>query len=424
MNTARSWLVGATVVLAAVGVGAQEKPSYQAKTIAPGIQELVVHDESGLAMKVIASVGEDGVLLVDTGAKANADALAEAVKALGKGVPRYIINTHSHFEHLGGQLAFGKGPVIIGHANLRDRYVNGLYVFTEFPREALPQVTFTDSLSLFFNGEEVKLLAFPGAHDDSDIIVWFTRSKVVCTEALCNCHHFPSVDGETGDVLRYPETVERIIRTLPEDVILVPGHADDCNMAEFRSFHEMLTKTRDIVRAEVAKGKTLEQLKKEDVLAGYTSYESYMGRNDWLDTLYDGLTPPREDRGDRPWAYGLLYKEWKKNGADAVIGLYHELRARQPATHVVTEDTLLLAGRRIVKLGASRDGLKLLETYMQENPKGRNMRLCHLGLASAHDKLGHRAEALKYYKLSLEGFPGEPSIIERVKALEQPAAAK
>ena len=424
MNTARSWLVQATIVLAAVGVGAQEKPSYQAKTIAPGIQELVIHDESGLAMKVIASVGDDGVLLVDSGTKGNGEALAEAVKALGKGAPKYIINTHSHFEHIGGQLAFGKGPVIIGHRNLRDRYVNGLYVFNEFPQEALPQVTFTDTLSLFFNGEEVKLLAFPGAHDDSDIIVWFTKSKVVCTEALCNCHHFPSVDGETGDVTRYPETVEKIIRMLPEDVLLVPGHADDCNMAEFRSFHEMLAKTRDIVRAEVAKGKTLQQLRKDDVLAGYASYESYMGRNDWLATLYDGLTTSREDRGDRPWAYGLLYKEWKEKGADAVIQLFNELKARQPATHVITEDTLVFTGRRIVRLGGSKDGIKLLETYMKENPKGRNMPLCHLGLASAHDKLGNRAEALKYYKLSLEAFPGEQSIIDKVKELEKPAAAE
>jgi cyclase len=424
MHSARSWLVLATIVLAAVGVGAQEKPSYQAKTIAPGIQELVIHDESGLAVKVIASVGDDGVLLVDSGEKGHGEALAEAVKALGKGAPKFIINTHSHFEHIGGQLAFSKGPVIIGHKNLRDRYINGLYVFNEFPQEALPQVTFSDSLTLFFNGEEIRLLAFPGAHDDSDIIVWFTRSKVVCTEALCNCHHFPSVDGETGDVTRYPETVERIIRTLPEDVILVPGHADDCDMAGFRSFHEMLAKTRDIVRAEVAKGKTLEQLKKEDVLAGFASYESYMGRNDWLDTLYAGLTTKHVERGDLPWPYGLLYKAEKEKGADAVIGLYRELKARQPATHFLTEDTLLFTGRRIVRLGRYQDGIKLLETYMKENPKGRNMPLCHLGLASAHDKLGNRAEALRFYKLSLEAFPGESSLIDKVKEIEKPVAAK
>ena len=107
-----------------------------------------------------------------------------------------------------------------------------------------------------------------------------------------------------------------------------------------------------------------------------------------------------------------------------MIGLYHELKARQPATHFLTEDTLLFTGRRIVRLGKYQDGITLLETYMKEHPNGRRMPLCHLGLASAHDKLGHRAEALKYYKLALEAFPGEPSIVDKVKELEKPAAAK
>ena len=137
---------------------------------------------------------------------------------------------------------------------------------------------------------------------------------MVSTEALCNCHHFPSVDGETGDVTRYPEVVERIIRTLPDDVILVPGHADDCDMAGFRSFHEMLTKTRDIVRAGVAEGKTLVQLKKGDVLAGFASYESYMGRNDWLDTLHDGLTTTRVERGDLPGPMGSSTRPRRRRG--------------------------------------------------------------------------------------------------------------
>ncbi|MCU0290655.1 MAG: MBL fold metallo-hydrolase [Thermoanaerobaculaceae bacterium] len=121
------------MVGAAAGVGAQEKPSYQAKTIAPGIQELVIQDESGLAVKVIASVGEDGVLLVDSGYKAHGEALAEAVKAFGKGAPRYIINTHSHFEHLGGQIAFGKGPVVIGHRTEALKYCR--LVLEAFPGE-------------------------------------------------------------------------------------------------------------------------------------------------------------------------------------------------------------------------------------------------------------------------------------------------
>jgi cyclase len=418
MSNFRTWFALAAIVLSAATVAAQEKRSYEAKSLAPGIFELVIHDESGLASKVVASVGEDGLLIVDSGTRGDADALVEVLGKLAKGAPRYIVNTHSHAEHLGGQAAFGKGPVIIGHENLRERYVNGLYVFNELPRESLPQVTFRDSMSLRFNGEEVKLIAFPGAHDDSDIIVWFTRSKVVCTEALCNCHHFPSVDGDTGDVTAYPEVVERIIKTLPDDVVLVPGHADDCNMSEFRSFHEMLVQTREIVRAGLARGKTLEQLRQEDVLAGFASYESYMTRSDWLQLLVAGLKTKKAERGSRAWPYGLLYRAQKDKGAEATIALYRDLKANRSGEYFITEDTLLFTGRRVVRLGQYADGIRLLEYYMRENPHGANMPLCYLGLASAHEKLGEREAALKYYRLALESDPADPSILSKVKSLE------
>jgi hypothetical protein len=103
---------------------------------------------------------------------------------------------------------------------------------------------------------------------------------------------------------------------LPDDVVLVPGHADDCNMEELRRFHEMLVKTKEIVREGLAKGKTPEQLRKEDVLASFASYESYMTRSRWLDTLVAGLTVKRPERGGRAMPYGLLYKAYKEKGAE------------------------------------------------------------------------------------------------------------
>lgn len=422
MQSCRSWPVIAALALSATGALAQGKVHFESRPIAPGIFELVTQDDAGLLVKVIASVGDDGLLIVDSGSREHGDALLEALSRFNKGMPRYVVNTHSHAEHLGGQVALGKGPVIIGHKNLRDRYINGLYVFNEHPLDALPQVTFTDSLSLDFNGEEIRLIAFPGAHDNSDIIVHFTRSRVVCTGALCNCTHFPSVDGETGDVTRYPETAERILRLLPDDVLLVPGHAEDCDMATFRSFVGMLRTTSDLVRDAVAKGKPLEQLRQDDVLAPYKSYESYMSRGDWLRLLYTGLTTPRPERGERVPPYGLLFRAQQEKGADGVIQVYNELKVNQRDSYFITEDTLLFTGRRVVRRGSWADGIRLLETYMKEYPKGQNMPLCHLGLASAHEQLGHRAEALKYYRLALEGYPDEPSIIEKIKELEaQPA---
>lgn len=120
-------------------------------------------------------------------------------------------------------------------------------------------------------------------------------------------------------------------------------------MSGLRRFEEMLVWTREIVRTGVAQGWTLEQLRKEDVLAGCASYESYMSRNDWLETLHGGLTATRVERGDRPWPYGLLFRAWKDNGVGA---------------------------------------------------------------------------ALAHYKLALEGFSGEPSILDRIGELEKPDGAK
>jgi cyclase len=424
MSAVRIWLALGGIALSVSTVGAETKPSYEARAIAPTIFELVTHENSGLISKVVASVGEDGLLIVDSGTKARADALLEALGKLHKGPPRYVIDTHSHAEHLGGQEAFGKGPVIIGHANLRDRYTNGLYVFNGKPVDALPQVTFTDRMSLHFNGEEIALIAMPGAHDDSDIIVWFTKSKVVCTEALCNCHHFPSVDAETGDVTRYPEVTSKLIGMLPDDVVLVPGHADDCNMEELRRFHEMLVRTKEIVREELAKGKTPEQLRKEDVLASFASYESYMTRSRWLDTLVAGLTVKRPERGGRAMPYGLLYKAYKEKGAEGTIALYEELKANKTDAYFITEDTLLWAGRRVIMLGQYADGIRMLEQYMKEYPGGANMVYCHLGLASAHEKLGQKEQALVNYKLALARLPDEASILAKVKELSGPPEAR
>jgi cyclase len=410
----------AIMVFPTIGLMAQDKAVYVDKALTPVIHELTIRYSATFEVNLIASVGPDGILLVDSGYESGAPALVEALNTFGKGLPRIVINTHSHIEHLAGQAAFGGKPVIISQANLRDRYVNGLYVFNGLPPEALPQVTFSDSMSLFFNGEEIKLIAFPGAHDDSDIIVWFTKSKVVCTEALIGCGHFPTVDGETGDVLRYPEVAARIIATLPEDVVLVPGHSEACDMAGARAFQAMLAATIDIVRKEMAQGKTLHQMLAEDVLAPYKAFESYVGRNDWLQFLTDALSgpTPTPGRGQRPWPYGLLYRAYTEKGADGLIQAYDRLKA-EPGDYFLVEKTLLLAGRRLSSMRKDYQGaIRVFEHWLKEYPNGRSLGLCYSSLGDAHEKLGDKAKALGFYRLALKSSPDDPSLQAKVKELE------
>jgi len=404
------------------GLYAEDEPSFEDRTLALGIHELTLRDETGFPIKVVASAGDDGLLIVDSGYARNGPALVKALSQLGRGMPRIVINTHSHMEHIAGQAAFGRGPVIIGHKNLRDRYFNGLYVFNGLPPEALPQVTFSGAMSLFFNGEEIRLIAFPGAHDDSDIIVWFTRSKVVCTEAVCGCGHFPSVDGETGNILRYPEIVDKLIRALPDDVLLVPGHSEDCDMNGARAFLAMLTGTLDIVRAEMAKGKSPGRMIAEDVLAPYKSFESYMGRTDWLLLLAAALTAPKVERGERAWPYGMLYRAYIDSGTEGLLLAFDEMRSAKSEEYFLAENTLLFAGRRLSAVRHDFQGaIRVFERWLKEYPKGQSLALCFASLGDAYENLGNKAKALEYYKSAQKASPDDPSFQAKVKQLEAPA---
>ena len=128
------------------------------------------------SVNLIASVGEDGILLVDAGFANTADSLYAAVKELGDGNIKYLINTHVHSDHVGGNDVFADEAVIIAHENTRNRMSGDFYALPGTPPKGIPDSVFTDEMSLQFNGEEIKLKYMPNAHTDGDIIVYFTDS--------------------------------------------------------------------------------------------------------------------------------------------------------------------------------------------------------------------------------------------------------
>lgn len=410
-------LLMVAIVLWIQNLCSQERPVYQITKLVNGIYELVA-DGGGYPVKVIASVGDDGVLIVDSGELEHGDALVDALKTFNKGLPKIIVNTHSHIEHLGGNIAIGKGPIIVGHKNLRDRYINGLYVFNGIPEGALPSITLTDSLNLFFNGEEIRLIAFTGAHDNSDIIVWFTHSKIVCTGALCNNHHFPSVDGEMGDILKYPETAAKVISILPEDVRVVPGHSDDCTIKEYREFYDMLVQTSGIIRTELAKGKDLGELQEEDILARWKTWESYVDRNDWIQYWVKAIQNPKIVSTKRK-VYAPIYHAILQSGVDSAMTLYHELKTVHPDQYEFEERTAMWIGRRLAYIGRDDDAIKFLNLCIVENPHTDAAAISQYSLGNVYWNSGVKKLAKEPYKKYLERFPRDETVLDRIKEIEK-----
>jgi len=352
-------------------------------------------------------VGPDGVLIVDTQTRENAPALRAAVDALGGGPVRFIVNTHRHIEHIGGNGVFGTDPVVIAHALMPDKLRSRSFLFEEFPPATFPDITVADSLTLFFNGERIRIVALPGSHDDNELIVHFTDSKVVHLSSLVNGFNFPSVDAD-GDALRFPELVGRAMALLPHDIAIVSGHFPlgairPGTWNDLQSYRDMMTRCIEIVRNGLAQGKDVATLQRDSVLREYPSYaRSYVSADDWIAELATRLQHPRDPR---PTVYASLHETWRTRGAAAAVAHFSALRRDRAAEYLINDQDLLVIGIKLVSNDHPRDAIVFLEGSLREYPDGALNYRAHYELAQAHRRLGNADAARRACQRALELNP-------------------
>ncbi|HKB64487.1 MAG TPA: MBL fold metallo-hydrolase [Pyrinomonadaceae bacterium] len=244
------------------------------------------------------SVGPDGILIVDDQFAPLADKIKAALKTLGDGKLKFVLNTHYHGDHTGGNIAFGADAPIIAQTNVRKRLSeeqkSKLFNRTTpaSPKEALPVITFDNAVSVFFNGEEIKVIHFPHGHTDGDSVIFFTGSNVVHMGDDFFNGRFPVVDLEAGgDVEGMTKNIGDILSKLPAGVKIIPGHGALSDAEGLKSFHNMLVQTTDIVRKRMAAGKTLDQIKAEGLPEEWKTWGSGFIKTDlWLTLVYTSLS--------------------------------------------------------------------------------------------------------------------------------------
>ncbi len=244
------------------------------------------------------SVGADGILIVDDQFAPLADKIKAALKTLGEGKLKFVLNTHWHGDHTGGNVQFGPEAPIIAHDNVRRRLATEQK--SEFfkrttpasPKEALPVVTFDKSLSVHFNGEEIKVIHFPQGHTDGDSVIFFTNSNVVHMGDDFFVARFPFVDLESGgSVQGLTRNIGEIIPKLAADVKIIPGHGPISTVEDLKQYHHMLMETTAVVQSKMKAGKTGAQIKAEGLPAEWASWGSGFIKTDvWLETIYRSLS--------------------------------------------------------------------------------------------------------------------------------------
>lgn len=244
------------------------------------------------------SVGSDGILIVDDQYAPLADKIKAALKTLSEGKLKFVLNTHWHGDHTGGNVVFGPEAPVIAHDNVRKRLSTEQRMeafkttVPASPKEALPVITFGQSLTVHFNGEEIKVIHFPQGHTDGDSVIFFTGSNVVHMGDDFFAGRFPFVDlGSGGTVEGLAKNIGEILGKLPTGVKLIPGHGAISTPDDLKLYHRMLLETTDIVRKKMAAGKTLAQIQTEGLPEEWKSWGTGFIKTDrWIETIHQSLT--------------------------------------------------------------------------------------------------------------------------------------
>jgi glyoxylase-like metal-dependent hydrolase (beta-lactamase superfamily II) len=228
---------------------------------------------------IAASLGEDGIVIVDDQFAPLADKIQAALKALkitDKPV-RFVINTHYHGDHTGGNEPFANsGSTVIAQGNVRRRLEtggtagNGGSIKMEVkpaPKGALPVITFEHDVTVHLNGEDIRALHFPAGHTDGDAVIFFPKNNVVHMGDDFVRYGFPFIDVTSGgSVQGMIEAMEKASAQLPPDVKVIPGHGALSNLDDVREFVKMLKETSAAVQKALDEHKTVDQMKQEKIL--------------------------------------------------------------------------------------------------------------------------------------------------------------
>lgn len=250
----------------------------------------------GRGGNVGALVGMDGILIVDDDYKQVSEKLAAALKELGSASPKYVFNTHWHNDHTEGNEYFGKDSIIVAHINVRKRLLDPPVVFGQksppYAAAALPVITYTESMSVFINGEEVKAVHYPNGHTDGDTVVFFTKANVVHLGDDFFVGRFPFVDlASGGSVQGLINNVGSLIKQIPADAKLIPGHGPVATVDDLKAFHETLIDTSNLVQTEMKKGRSLDDIKKAGLPEKYKEWGSGFIKTDlWIETVYNSYS--------------------------------------------------------------------------------------------------------------------------------------
>ncbi|MEH6468864.1 MAG: MBL fold metallo-hydrolase [Porticoccus sp.] len=253
---------------------------------------------------LVVSVGEEGTFLIDDQFAPLTEKLITEIKKMGGDIPRFLINTHWHYDHTGGNENLGKaGTLIVAHDNVRKR-LSVDNILTAFnvevpasPKEALPVITFSTDTSFHLNGETIHARHVHNAHTDGDTVVHFKNANVIHAGDVWFNGFYPFVDVEHGGSLAgMIEATTTIINMADDNTVIIPGHGLVGDKAGLVTYRSMLSDVLAKLRKLKAEGKTMDEAvaakptQEMDAVWG----DGFLKPDQWVSIIYIGLEMPKK----------------------------------------------------------------------------------------------------------------------------------
>jgi cyclase len=263
----------------ATTAGAQDSEvDFRTEAVAPGIYVLY-----GSGGNIGVSAGDDGLFLIDDQYAQVTPKVEAALARLHAEPPRFVLNTHWHGDHTGGNENMAqKGSLIVAHDQVRVRM--SVEQFSQFskrttppsPSKALPVVTYDDSVSFFLNGDEIRGTHLPNAHTDGDVFIHFRKSNVIHTGDLVFAGRYPFIDIDSGgSVDGLIAAVDRMLAVADDKTRIIPGHGDLIDKAGLAAYREMLITTSSRVRELAKSGSSLDEVLAAKPNSDYDAAQSW-----------------------------------------------------------------------------------------------------------------------------------------------------
>jgi len=366
--------------------------------------------QNDFTVNLVASIGTNGILLVDTGWAHTAEELNEKIRELSDAIVKLIIFTHQHGDHIGGRNLLGKNATLISHKATRDELAGRYFALDPLPGQELPLITLEGELSLRFNGEDIRIIPAPG-HTQGDMVVYFVDSGVVCMGDLLFSDTYPLVfPAYGGNVDQYLETIGWLIDLFPADVKYIAGHGRDYSLDDLKAYYHMAVSTIDLIKQGISAGKNSQQMVAEKLLKSWEKWSNpRITSENWITQVYESLSGGPKKSVAEPLTHTIM-----KKGVTAAIEQYHELKQNQPDSYDFSENQLNMLGYHLLWRSMNEAAIEVHKLNTQIYPDSANP---YDSLGETYEASGEVALAIESYEKALEINPDMPSAIEALKKL-------